>query len=81
MSANRICLLMFGLALLGVPFGCAPAYHAYPCGCVPLSYCPEPALPHTNYCCCPTPCAASPQGERSDASFATQNSVSGLTAR
>jgi hypothetical protein len=44
--------------LLCVTMGCASAYHAYPCGCVPYGYCPEPPLPFMNYCGCPTPQAA-----------------------
>jgi hypothetical protein len=43
--------------------GGAPAYHAYPCGCVPYGYCPEPPLPYTRYCGCPTPWAAKLRGE------------------
>ncbi|MHB8860855.1 MAG: hypothetical protein ACYC6N_00515 [Pirellulaceae bacterium] len=46
------------VALLAAATGCAPAYHAYPCGCVPYGYCPEPPPPFTNYCGCPTPWAA-----------------------
>ena len=39
-------------------FGCAPAYHKYPCGCVGLCYAPPPPLPYTTYHACPTPIAA-----------------------
>lgn len=46
------------LAILIAAAGCAPAYHAYPCGCVPYGYCPDPPLPYTSYCGCPTPWAA-----------------------
>ena len=37
--------------------GCATAYHKYPCGCVPLDYCPLAPLPYTQYDRCPTPIA------------------------
>ena len=51
------------VVLLSATAGCAPAYHAYPCGCVPYGYCPEPPLPFINYCGCPTPQAAKFGGE------------------
>lgn len=47
-----------GITLLIATTGCAPAYHAYPCGCVPYGYCPGSPLPYTGYCGCPTPWAA-----------------------
>jgi hypothetical protein len=37
--------------------GCAPAYHAYPCGCVPYHYGVRPPLPYEVYQGCPTPVA------------------------
>lgn len=38
--------------------GCAHAYHAYQCGCVPYEYCPDSPLPYTVYSGCPTPIAS-----------------------
>jgi len=52
------------MTLLAAMTGCAPAYHAYPCGGVPYGYCFEPPLPYTGYGGCPTPCAATLYGER-----------------
>lgn len=57
MSAKHASCSLLGAILLAAA-GCAPGYHAYPCGCVPYGYCPEPPLPFTNYCGCPTPWAA-----------------------
>lgn len=38
--------------------GCAPAYHAYPNGCVTYGYRPQPAPPFAFYRGCPTPLLA-----------------------
>jgi hypothetical protein len=46
-----------GVVLLVVSSGCARAYHAYPCGCVPYDYCPPPPLAYAPYDACPTPVA------------------------
>jgi hypothetical protein len=42
--------LLVAVALFATAGGCARAYHAYPCGCVPYGYCAEPPLPHVMYC-------------------------------
>lgn len=60
MSTKRTLWSLLGVILLAAA-GCAPAYHAYPCGCVPYGYCPEPPLPFTDYCGRPTP-----RAEKSD---------------
>lgn len=44
------------VAVMAAAAGCAPGYHAYPCGAVPYTYCPEPPLPFTHYCGYPTSC-------------------------
>jgi hypothetical protein len=48
-------LLGLGVVLLIIAAGCAPAYHAYPCGCVPYGYYAEPPLLFTNYDGCAAP--------------------------
>ncbi len=58
MSSKRAVWLVPATVFLAAACGCAPAYHAYPCGRVPYGYCPEPPLPHAMYCACPTPIAA-----------------------
>ncbi len=58
MSIKRVFWPWLVAVSLCMTFGCASAYHAYPCGCVPYGYCPGPPLPFTNYCGCPTPQAA-----------------------
>jgi hypothetical protein len=55
MFARPVFWSWLAATLLTAMLGCAPAYHAYPCGCVPYGYCQEPPLPFTNYCGCPTP--------------------------
>ncbi len=55
MSIKQILWPPLAAALLSIPFGCASAYHAYPCGCVPYGFCPAPPLPFSNYCGCLTP--------------------------
>jgi len=57
-------LRLLGGSLLLVTGGCASAYHAHPCGCVPYCYCPPAPLPYASYCGCPTPLAASIDGEK-----------------
>ena len=46
-----------GGSLLVAAMGCAAAYHDYPCGVVPLDYCPPAPLPYTGFSNCPTPIA------------------------
>jgi len=62
MSAKTI-LWPLAAGMLLAAAGCAPAYYAYPCGCVPYDYCPDPPLPYGTYCGCPTPWAAKFQRE------------------
>ena len=64
MCKNDTHWLWLGMVLLSITAGCAPAYHAYPCGGVPYGYCPESPLPFTNYCGCPTPRAAETRYEQ-----------------
>lgn len=45
--------------------GCSVGYHAYPCGCVPLTYSPPAPLPYVGYDQCPTPQAVRYLGEPS----------------
>jgi hypothetical protein len=56
--STRVMWLLAGVALFAGTGGCARAYHAYPCGCVPYGYCAEPPLPHVMYCGCCTAVAA-----------------------
>lgn len=55
---KRLSLGLLAALCLAAAFGCASAYHCYPCGRVGYGYCPEPPLPYTQYCACPTPIAA-----------------------
>lgn len=54
MSTKQSLWSWLAAALLLAASGCAAAYHAYPCGCVPYGYCPDPPLPYTAYCGCAT---------------------------
>ncbi len=57
MTQKRNYLGWCGAVLLIITGGCAPAYHAYPCGCIPYGYDPPPPLAYPHYGACPTPVA------------------------
>lgn len=55
-NSTTVAWVLAGLTMVAV-VGCAAAYHDYPCGAVPLDYCPPMPLPYAGFDNCPTPIA------------------------